>query len=130
MVSFKTWVELANDVLGCSFNVFLVSGFLLKMVRFQLVSQSKADRVRRTLNTLWLITKYLAFAYVCLGPAMWLTLNGKLNWWDGAAEALNVWLWWAYKDMGDDDWKKRLKKRLTEAVRAIHGRLVVVPQGA
>lgn len=40
--------------------------------------------------------------------------------------AVYTYLWWAYKDIDDDDdrWKRR-KKKLTEAVKRVGGKLIV-----
>lgn len=49
-------------------------------------------------------------------------------WLKPLAIGLYVWMWYAYKNEGDDDdrWKKRLKK-LKEKVAVQSGRLVVTP---
>ncbi len=41
-----------------------------------------------------------------------------------------LWVWWKGRNDGDDSDVKRLKRRATESVKDIGGRLVVVPEPA
>lgn len=47
--------------------------------------------------------------------------------WSSLTTAAAVWTWWLYSKDGDDDWKKKLKKKLASKVTQIGGRLAVVP---
>jgi len=49
---------------------------------------------------------------------------GMLN---HAVGVLNLVVWWLYRNDGDDDWKKKMKKKLAEKVTRVGARLVVVP---
>lgn len=84
----------------------------------------------RIINTVWRVTEYPALVYVIFSPALWAIVDHSSGFWMLLASLLNALAWIFYKDAGDDDWKKRLKRKAKEVVRAVRGRLVVVPQEA
>jgi hypothetical protein len=80
------------------------------------------------LNRVWLYTKYPALVGVFAQPVFTVVLGEKLDMWDWAACAAGFLVWVMNRDVGDDDWKKKFKKKLKEKIAVIQGKLVVVPQ--
>ncbi len=65
--------------------------------------------------------------------AYWILLmvDGPLKWWNYIFMGLDVVCWFVLKNRQDDDdrWNRR-KKKVTEKVKALGGKLTVVPTGA
>lgn len=63
--------------------------------------------------------------------ALYLTraIQDGFSTWRVIAFLLNVLCWYLYRNEDDDDRWKRRRKKATEAVKALGGRLVVVPAG-
>lgn len=79
-------------------------------------------------NLLWYWSKPLAFVYLWTNlPFEYLT-KGDLRWFDTMWAVLNILVWRYYRNIGDDDDHKKLKKKLKETVQNINGKLVVVPR--
>lgn len=79
------------------------------------------------LQWLWLITKWPALAgliTVWVQTALEPGVNAGIN---ALALGGGVWVWWCYRNSGDDDFKRRLKRKAAQRVKALAGRLVVVP---
>lgn len=81
-------------------------------------------------NTCWRWTKWPALVSIVYIPAWTLLRNDKLTPVDALVFCFACWAWWIYRDAGDDDPMNKLKDSAREAVRVLHGRLVVVPQNA
>lgn len=78
------------------------------------------------LNLIWFYTRPFAQAHLyCYWPAE--LLISDVQWWDFVAFATAAYCWYAYKNVGDDDDHKKLKKKLNEIVKVLNGRLVVKP---
>lgn len=81
------------------------------------------------LNLCWYYSKPFACVYmITYLPFEWLT--DDLSGWDIMWAIFHVWLWRYYRNIGDDDDHKKLKKKMKEAVTVVNGRLVVVPRPA
>lgn len=78
-------------------------------------------------NLLWYWCKWPALAYLITDPVFDILLDGELSWFSALLDAFSIWVWWSYRNHGDDDDYKKLKKKLKESVKAINGKLVVVP---
>lgn len=74
----------------------------------------------------WLILKWPVLA---APPLAWLdcALQGGNAGADALLLAFYLWMWWFYRNSGDDDFRRRLKSRVAGKVQALAGRLVVVP---
>ena len=81
-------------------------------------------------NLLWYWAKWPALVSVFFSPISTLMVKGKLGFWDFFNVALCFYIWWTYRDYGDDDDHKKLKKKLKDKVHAVGGKLVVVPEPA
>lgn len=94
---------------------------------FLLVVHTWRPGVRmRALNLIWQWSKWPAFASLFVMPVAEIVFLGQPNMWDYATWLMNGWLWWAYRNSGDDDLDKKLKKKLDEVVERVEGKLVVV----
>lgn len=49
------------------------------------------------------------------------------NFWDYILLAINLWFYWAYKDVDKDDRWKRRKEKLAEKVAQVGSKLAIVP---
>lgn len=81
-----------------------------------------------TLRRWWLITKWIGVTQPAFTTLV-LTVNDAFNPFMAFVIVFNCWLWWACRNSGDDDFFTKLKKNVTETVKAVAGRLVVVPVG-
>lgn len=84
--------------------------------------------LRARLNPFWVVLKWIAV----LDPPMVLidgTLRHSFTGWTALFIVIDGLFWWRYRNVGDDDTWKNLKKKVTEKIEAIRGRLVIVPAG-
>jgi hypothetical protein len=77
-------------------------------------------------NTIWKWSKWPAFTHLFVNPVADV-ICGNLRWWCPFIYAINVAVWWVLRNAGDDDWSKKVRKKLTETVKQLGTRLVVVP---
>lgn len=79
-------------------------------------------------NTIFMVTKYPAFASIFIGPAKTILADHRApSVWQLFIVLLQLLFWWLNRNAGDDDRWNRTKKRLSERVQEVGGRLVVVP---
>lgn len=123
-----TTIDFITRALSVLSMVYTVSG--LNLLSGKKAGRCMDDWDMSLSNYLWIWLKYPALVYVVLFPVSEILSNGHLVFWDYLIIAGNLVIWLWVKDAGDDDWKKRLKKRLTETVKTLGSRLIVVPQGA
>lgn len=123
-------VQAIAGILSVLYDSFLYSSLFLLMFKTlgQLGVGTKLRTVKTAMNLVWLWSKWPALAYIILNPFFHLLLGEKMNFWFWLFEGLSLFNWWYYKDMGDDDDWKKLKKKVKEKVAAIGGKLVVVPE--
>lgn len=104
--------------------VYLMTGVALRNYKDWL-----PERVLDVSQMLWSHTKWPALASIpilYIGSAVFSTLDI----WDAAILPLKVWLWWYYRNSGDDDSWKRKAKKLAEKIAEVDGKLTVVPANA
>lgn len=118
-------VMIASMVLSVSSTVYLVSGLVLTGGKRHL------RPVPRIWNHLWRWTKWPALVAVLTDiPVKVITGSSPINPVDYLALLIGLYLWWRYRNAGDDDPWDKLKDAIKEKVAEIHGKLVVVPAGA
>ncbi len=88
---------------------------------------STTNWLHRTLNFLWRWSKWPALVWVIMEVPFQIMLREDINGWDYLYVVLSLWIWWFYRNSGDDDPWDRLKDKVTEKVEEVRGRLVVVP---
>lgn len=122
MKDFVVWTSTA--LAGCWIS-YVITAVLLMAYRV------RTGRVLRgPINTVWKWTKWPALAYVVTIPASRAIVVGEVTWFDWLSTVWLLWAWFRFRDVGDDDLGKRLKRRATEAVQRVGGKLVVVPAGS
>lgn len=84
----------------------------------------------RIINTLWRWLKWPALVSIMTNIPVDILVGNEVTWLNRAGMAINLCMWWVYRNAGDDDPMDKLKKKLKEKVAEIEGRLVVVPEGA
>lgn len=124
----KHWLAVVDFVLVTSFFTYMFTGVVLLISRA--FGASVESKPLKPFNLVWKWAKYPALGHAVGAPVLTVLIAGHLTFWDYLSTAVNVYVWWQYRDVGDDDWKKKLKKKVTEIVKAVQGRLIVVPQGA
>jgi hypothetical protein len=77
-------------------------------------------------NLTWYWSKWPAFVSIYFSPVATFLIKEELSWWTLFSVVFNTCVWWFYKDLGDDDDHKKLKKKVKEKVRAVGGKLVVI----
>ncbi len=82
-----------------------------------------------TANLIWYWTKWPALIYCFIVPIYSITTD-QFGPWDAFSFAVSLVVWWYWRNIGDDDDHKKLKKKLGEKVKELQGRLVVVPEPA
>lgn len=118
-------INIVATVFTCSYFAYTWSGMFILLLRSFGIA-----RGIKVFNTIWKWSKYPALVACFANPAADVLTGGKLDVWDYLAFLLNIFIWWYYRNMGDDDWTKKAKEKLTEVVREIQGKLVLVPQAA
>lgn len=85
----------------------------------------------RSINLMWLVSKWPALVYLILDPFAHWACDMRMDGWYWLFELLNIFNWYWYRNVGDDDdfWKKKLKK-LSEKVAQIGSKLVTLPEPA
>lgn len=116
---FLTLLILATIVFFIANMVFGFTGALI-MVR---TPAKTPDLIRR----LWRWSKWPALVNAISQPIVNCALNGGMTPWEWGAAGTQLVAWWFLRDVDDDDTGKKLKKKLTEKVEQIRGRLAVVP---
>ncbi|MCX5066953.1 hypothetical protein OOJ91_13960 [Micromonospora lupini] len=102
---------------------WVFSGLVLSIAKLlQRGAPSLARNLFHELRPFYLpavVVAFVASGMLGVGWVRWLNL------------ALNLWSWWVFRDLDDDDdrWKRR-RKRLVERVSVVDGQLRVVPGGA
>lgn len=108
--------------LVCSYDIFTFAGMLL-------MGTGTGGKPRRpVLNSLWYVTRWPALAYVCLYLLLHLLRDGTLHPWQWFSNAFSFLGWWVFRDVGDDDDYKKLKKKLKDKIAVRKGKLVTVPE--
>ncbi len=109
--------NLIGSLLSAASLVYIFSGIAL-------TSGCKTSLINRA----WCIAKWPALASVIWDPAVIIFFDHQApSTFQILVTAFNAWVWYLYRDAGDDDEFKRLLERSTETVKDIGGRLVVVP---
>lgn len=115
-------LEMVSTPLAVVYIVHTQAGMWLKL---------GAQHNREALNWIWWVTRWPA---VVAHPAIYLygTLNGDSGvldrpWSRALMLVAGLGYWWAVRDAGDDDFRKRRREALRAKVQDVAGRLVVVP---
>lgn len=121
-----TFLSVLDMVMDGAWMVYIWSSVILTVAKIW-----KPDRAPvGPINTVWKWSKWPAFCWLIANPVLTVVLEGHPSVWEDLAFVMNVWLWYAYKDSGDDDLEKKVKKKAHEIVQQVGGKLVVVPQAA
>jgi hypothetical protein len=121
----------SNGVLAALFMVYIYAGLILTIVKSITGQINRDNRLIRVTNAMWRWCKWPSLVYVIAAPVLdVLSGVGDHHWWTPFLYVWNGWIWWAYRNAGDDDEWKRKAKRLAEKVKQVGTKLVVVPQGA
>jgi hypothetical protein len=75
----------------------------------------------------WLILKWPALVIPLLEWADGAIRHTGPPWANALVTLFYVGVWWLFRNTGDDDWRKRQRRRLAAKVKAAGHRLVVVP---
>lgn len=84
------------------------------------------DRSRAAYRWLYLEIKPF-FLYLVVFQVVAAAVVGDLDGWDAFACAINIWNWYLFRNLDDDDRWKRRGEKLRSKVEVLQGRLVVVP---
>lgn len=117
---FKVGIGLLAILSSWIYMAWVLLSMLLTIVK-------STGRSAPRLNTAWTWLKWPAFTNIFISPVATVVFMGHLGFWDCALIVLNAVTWYYMKDSGDDDLGKKLKKKLTEIVASVNGKLVVVP---
>lgn len=79
-------------------------------------------------HAVWKWTKWPALGQILL--MLYFTINREPGFESATDTAMLAIAWWIFRNAGDDDFKKKLKKKLSEAVKQVGDRLVIVPKVA
>jgi hypothetical protein len=121
-----TFLSVLEIVWGVLWTVYVWSGLFLVIWK-----TLKPHKERPwLLNTVWKWAKWPAFGWLLANPVLTIVLVGHLAWYDDLTFLINIWIWYAYRDAGDDDLTKKMKKKAKEIVQQVGGKLVIVPQAA
>lgn len=119
------WVTLLMMVLwGCEM-AYIFSGVWL----ITETALKKCHHNKR-INGIWRWSKWPALAYTLGDIPMQIIIGEKVGMFDYLSFGLNLWIWYFYRNAGDDDPMNKLRKKITEKVAEIGGKLVLVPAGA
>lgn len=121
-----TFLSVLDIVWGALWMIYVWTGLFLTILKFRAPHRQPPTVV----NTAWTWAKWPAFCWLVANPVLTVLLNGHLGWADDITFLINVWIWYAYKDSGDDDLTKKIKKKAKEIVQQVGGKLVIVPQAA
>lgn len=116
-------VSVIDVILAIMFNAFIYSAITIHAAKHR-------NRRIPLANLVWYWCKWPALAHILSTSILSVLIDGHLTWWRAGLNILNGFLWWAYRDTGDDNDHKKLRKKLKEKVTQVSGRLVVVPQPA
>jgi hypothetical protein len=117
-------LECINTVLLSAYFVYLYSSMALGIRKVMGLPRWPLA------NLLWYWSKWPALVFIYLSPIIVLLQKGELNWWTAPSVAMSTVAWWLYRNEGDDDDHKKLKKKLKEKVHVLGGKLVVIPEPA
>lgn len=81
-------------------------------------------------NLVWKYSKPWAFIGTFAIPALVVLVDGHLSGSHYFDFVVNLGALYLFKDSGDDDFTKKLKKKLKEKVEVLKGKLIVVPEAA
>lgn len=81
-------------------------------------------------NGIWRWTKWPALAYTLGDIPGQIIMGEPITWVDYLALLINMYVWYIYRDVGDDDPMDKLKDKIKEKVEEVNGRLVLVPVGS
>ncbi len=113
--------HLITTLLNCAWVTYIISATVI---------MNRIDK-KGWFNRTWLWSKWPALASVLFDPLAKILFDHQSpDTLDIFLTAVLLYLWWRYKDSGDDDEFKKLHKRLTESVKDLGGKLVVVPHPA
>jgi hypothetical protein len=79
------------------------------------------------LHLAWLEWAWLALKWPALASIFFMWFQVISNPFSGLLLALDLYVWWTLRNSGDDDFRRKQKRRVAAKVKAVAGRLVVVP---
>lgn len=107
-------------------NIFTISAILLLLHKQFAVLGAARPHV----NWLWKVTKWPMIVGTYATPVMTVIVDGSLNWAQIVHFGISLLFWHCFKDIGDDDFTKKLKDKVKEKVQQFRGKLIVVPETA
>lgn len=107
-------------LLSVGWTVWIYASMFLRITRIL----RGPDKRFPIVNLIWYWTRPVAQAYLFAYWPFQIFLDA-VDWWDALFFAIALWCWKDYKDSGDDDDHKKIKKKLKESVKVLNGRLVV-----
>lgn len=120
----NTFLFFINLAASMCYLIYIVSGLTNRV--FRMTGKGNLP----VANLLWYWTKWPALASAPLELVVEILLGEPLDWWDYLSFLATVVIWWMYRNDGDDEDHKKLKKKLGEKVADIGGKLVVIPEPA
>lgn len=82
-------------------------------------------------SIIWSITKWPALAQPIFNIAGQIFLDHEApSTFDILFFLFQIWIWWRNRNSGDDDDVRKLRERMTESVKEMGGKLVIVPNTA
>lgn len=103
--------------------MYIASGWWLLLHRWTGITIPKGIA-----HTVWKWTKWPALCQILL--MLYFTVTGEPGFDSIADTAMLAIAWWLLRNAGDDDFKKKLKKKLSEVVKQVGDRLVIVAKVA
>ncbi len=106
---------------------FFSAGYLMMHKHIHSRQPSSAPMV----NNIWRWTKWPALVSIlCDIPMIIFVYEKQPDMWDWLLLLFHLGFWYVYRNMGDDDPMNKLKDKITEKVKELNGRLVLVPASA
>ncbi|HCT81109.1 MAG TPA: hypothetical protein DGT23_31980 [Micromonosporaceae bacterium] len=93
-----------------------------------MLGQRLGDRSRAAYRWLYLEIKPF-FIYLVVFKLVAAGLLRHFDGWDVFAFAINIWNWYQFRNLDDDDRWKRRGEKLKSKVEVLRGKLVVIPAG-
>ncbi len=119
------FLDMVGAITSCVY--FFSCGFL----RHHTVMRKRPISAARRANTIWRWTKWPSLVHIIANIPLNIYCYGhRPDIWDWFFLTINLMLWYSYRNMGDDDPMDKLKDKITEKVKEINGRLVLVPAEA
>jgi hypothetical protein len=127
----QTLILILDGIVYGFFIAYIISGVIIVISKPLGGARFTKSSLGRSINLMWLVSKWPALVYLILDPFAHWACGMRMDGWYWLFELINIYNWYWYRNIGDDDdfWKKKLKK-LSEKIAQIGSKLVTLPEPA